>query len=221
MFKIIKIRNLVKSSNFISLNRSNFNNNYRNINFKENRLFSSSNSITDKDKINFQNDINNKSFDNNNNTNSNNINNNENKNNQDNNNNNNNNYNNSNNNQDNSNNNNNNNNTNSNNSNNNSNNDNNYKNSYYNKRLKFDKDFRILLLKSLGIMFLVRTYVVELTYCQGTSMEPTINTGDFIFINKLSKDYKVGDLITAACPTNQFSICKRIRFVVSISKIIL
>ncbi|KAN0040645.1 hypothetical protein ACTA71_008983 [Dictyostelium dimigraforme] len=104
----------------------------------------------------------------------------------------------------------------------NENNNNNYSNTNNNNNNKdfkdqkefFQKEFGLQIIKISCIVFLVRTYILEITYCKGTSMEPTIQSGDFIFIDKMSKDYEVGDLITAVSPTSgQFSICKRIRFV--------
>jgi len=59
----------------------------------------------------------------------------------------------------------------------------------------------------------LRTFVVEGFIVRGDSMEPTIQSGDYIFINKLGfawKEPKRGDIIVAKPRGEDFKVIKRI-----------
>lgn len=46
------------------------------------------------------------------------------------------------------------------------------------------------------IVLVIALYVIGLQQVVGDSMEPTLKNGDILIINKLSKEYKRGDIIT-------------------------
>ncbi|EFA77804.1 hypothetical protein PPL_09302 [Heterostelium album PN500] len=80
---------------------------------------------------------------------------------------------------------------------------------------KSSKETLIVTLKAVGIIYLVREYVISYSLCSGSSMQPTLNSsGDIVFIDKTNmKPYKRDDIIMAVSPTNPSdNICKRIKY---------
>jgi len=75
------------------------------------------------------------------------------------------------------------------------------------------KDFIYSLAALSATWLVIKTYIYEITWCQGSSMQPTLDTNNFILINKYTNDFKVGDLVTAISPTGGYFVCKRIRFI--------
>ncbi|EGC35415.1 hypothetical protein DICPUDRAFT_78858 [Dictyostelium purpureum] len=72
----------------------------------------------------------------------------------------------------------------------------------------------MLVVKITLVNYLIRYYILDFTYCQGSSMQPTINSGAVLLINRLTRDFQVNDLVTAISPTTgDYNICKRIKFV--------
>ncbi|MBU2221195.1 MAG: signal peptidase I, partial [Candidatus Omnitrophica bacterium] len=69
----------------------------------------------------------------------------------------------------------------------------------------------ITVIVSLAIIIPIRSFVIMPFYAQGTAMEPTYKDGDYLLINRFSKDYQRGDVIIFRYPKNpqQFFI-KRI-----------
>jgi signal peptidase I len=69
----------------------------------------------------------------------------------------------------------------------------------------------ITVIASLAIIIPVRSFVIMPFYVQGTAMELTYKDGDYLLINRFSKDYQRGDVIIFRYPKNpqQFFI-KRI-----------
>jgi len=74
------------------------------------------------------------------------------------------------------------------------------------------KTLSVLLVAFVCAAFL-RIFVVEGFIVRGDSMEPTIQSGDYIFINKLEyawKEPKRGDIIVAKPREKEFKVIKRI-----------
>ena len=69
----------------------------------------------------------------------------------------------------------------------------------------------ITVIISLAIIIPVRGFVIMPFYVKGTAMEPTYKNGDYLLINRFSKDYQRGDVVIFRYPKNlqQFFI-KRI-----------
>lgn len=57
----------------------------------------------------------------------------------------------------------------------------------------FEITFRIAL--AAGFVFFLRTFVVSVQRVDGLSMLPTLNDGDFVFIDKITKRYNPGDIV--------------------------
>jgi len=69
----------------------------------------------------------------------------------------------------------------------------------------------ITVIASLAIIIPIRNFVIMPFYAQGKAMEPSYKDGDYLLINRFSKDYQRGDVIIFRYPKNpqQFFI-KRI-----------
>jgi len=64
----------------------------------------------------------------------------------------------------------------------------------------------IVLVVAVGLSFVVRTFVFQTYFIPSASMEPTLQIGDRIVINKLSVDFgtvNVGDVIVFKAPPNE------------------
>ena len=51
------------------------------------------------------------------------------------------------------------------------------------------KDFLLIAITSLVVVFLVRTYLAQPFIVDGASMEPTFHTGDYLIVDQLSYNF--------------------------------
>jgi len=69
-------------------------------------------------------------------------------------------------------------------------------------------------LKGFVIGYCIFEYGIEVTYCTGPSMEPTIHDGDYIVIDKITTmtmSFKRGDIVVCRSPSDPHSfLCKRV-----------
>ncbi len=78
-----------------------------------------------------------------------------------------------------------------------------------------DKKKKVIsvLLVAFVVVLLIKTFLVEGLVVSGESMSPTINSGEYIFINKLAYVWgspKRGDIVVVKPRTNNGSVVKRI-----------
>lgn len=48
---------------------------------------------------------------------------------------------------------------------------------------------------SFAIVIIVNTFLVQIVLVNGTSMQPTLNGGDKLFVSKINKDFQRGDVV--------------------------
>jgi signal peptidase I len=60
----------------------------------------------------------------------------------------------------------------------------------------------ITVIASLAIILPVRSFVIMPFYAKGAAMEPTYKDGDYLLINRFSKNYQRGDVIIFRYPKN-------------------
>ncbi len=58
----------------------------------------------------------------------------------------------------------------------------------------------VLIAIALGIAFLIKTFLFQAFYIPSASMEPTLNIGDRVLVNKLSGDPSRGDIVVFEAP---------------------
>ncbi|KYQ92777.1 hypothetical protein DLAC_05356 [Tieghemostelium lacteum] len=69
------------------------------------------------------------------------------------------------------------------------------------------------LLKFTAGLYILKKVILDYSVLSGSSMQPTLDSGELVFINKWDRHYKVNDLVTLVSPLSMDLICKRIRFV--------
>ena len=83
-----------------------------------------------------------------------------------------------------------------------------------NKTIKKIIDFIKTLLIAIIIAFFVKYFIVDLTAVSGRSMEPTLQTGDIMIVNKIANnlgiDYKRGDIVIVNSPIDDKLYIKRV-----------
>lgn len=83
-----------------------------------------------------------------------------------------------------------------------------------NKTIKKIIDFIKTLLIAIIIAFFVKYFIVDLTAVSGRSMEPTLQTGDIMIVNKIANnlgiDYKRGDIVIVNSPIEDKLYIKRV-----------
>ena len=83
-----------------------------------------------------------------------------------------------------------------------------------NKTIKKIIDFIKTLLIAIIIAFFVKYFIVDLTAVSGQSMEPTLQTGDIMIVNKIANnlgiDYKRGDIVIVNSPIEDKLYIKRV-----------
>lgn len=83
-----------------------------------------------------------------------------------------------------------------------------------NKTIKKIIDFIKTLLIAIIISFFVKYFIVDLTAVSGRSMEPTLQTGDIMIVNKIANnlgiDYKRGDIVIVNSPIEDKLYIKRV-----------
>lgn len=82
------------------------------------------------------------------------------------------------------------------------------------KIIKNAIEFIKTILIAIIITFFVKYFIVDLTAVSGRSMEPTLQTGDIMVVNKISNnlgtDYKRGDIVIVNSPIEDKLYIKRV-----------
>ena len=82
------------------------------------------------------------------------------------------------------------------------------------KIIKNAIEFIKTILIAIIITFFVKYFIVDLTAVLGQSMEPTLQTGDIMIVNKISNnlgtDYKRGDIVIVNSPIEDKLYIKRV-----------
>lgn len=83
-----------------------------------------------------------------------------------------------------------------------------------NKTIKKIIDYIKTILIAIIITFFVKYFIVDLTAVSGRSMEPTLQTGYIMIVNKISNnlgtDYKRGDIVIVNSPIEDKLYIKRV-----------
>ena len=83
-----------------------------------------------------------------------------------------------------------------------------------NKTIKKIIEFIKTILIAIIIAFFVKYFIVDLTAVSGRSMEPTLQTGDIMIVNKIANnlgiDYKRGDIVIVNSPIEDKLYIKRV-----------
>lgn len=69
--------------------------------------------------------------------------------------------------------------------------------------------YTVLVLTALAV-FLCSRYVIQLAFVHGTSMMPTYHDKQIVFINRISRDFKAGDVIIFDCDALDEKLIKRV-----------
>ena len=65
-------------------------------------------------------------------------------------------------------------------------------------KLKARFTMPVQLIMFFLLILLIRSFVFSIQKVEGASMQPALKAGDFILINKLARDFKVGDIVVSA-----------------------
>lgn len=83
-----------------------------------------------------------------------------------------------------------------------------------NKTIKKIIEFIKTILIAIIIAFFVKYFIIDLTAVSGRSMEPTLQTGDIMIVNKIANnlgiDYKRGDIVIINSPIEDKLYIKRV-----------
>jgi signal peptidase I len=74
-----------------------------------------------------------------------------------------------------------------------------------NRTRKLVVEWTLLIIAALGIAFLIKTFLFQAFYIPSGSMEPTLQIGDRVLVNKISydlHDVNRGDIVVFEAPTN-------------------